>query len=89
MTINNVVNEAIKELKIELERIDRAIVAAEVMGAGRSRRGRPPKWVARARNSATVETAGSKRLRATSSSLRTEQAAGRSPKAQREPRAWS
>ena len=60
MTINNVVNEAIKELKIELERIDRAIVAAEVMGAGRSRRGRPPKWVARARNSATVKTAGSK-----------------------------
>ncbi len=45
-------DNTIAELREEFERIRLALAALERLAAGGKRRGRPPKWLAKARNSA-------------------------------------
>jgi hypothetical protein len=44
-------DNTIAELREEFERIRLALAALERLAAGGKRRGRPPKWLAKARNS--------------------------------------
>jgi len=47
-------DNTIAELREEFERIRLALAALERLAAGGKRRGRPPKWLAKARNSQTA-----------------------------------